>query len=417
MHILFVSDNFPPECNAPATRLYEHAIHWVRNHHQVTVLTCAPNFPGGRVYPGYKNRLYSVEEVDGIRVVRVKTFITANEGFARRTLDYLSFGVMALLVGLFQRRPDVIVGTSPQFFAALSAWLLALVRNRTFVFELRDLWPASIVAVGAMKTSRIVNVLESLELFLYRRADSIVTVTKAFKTDLIQRGIRGKKITVVMNGVESGRYTSRGRDLELATRYGLQDKFVVGYVGTHGMAHALENVIRAADMLRHNDNILFLFVGAGASREAVMAEAEKLGLGNVAFVPSQPKELMPAFWSLCDLALVHLKDSPVFSTVIPSKIFEAMGMGLPILMACPAGEASDLVIREGAGVWVPSGNPEVLSETVEDLANNPERVRQLAHYSHLAASRYSREHQAEKMLQVFDMVTAGQGSRIADVVT
>jgi len=188
MRILFLSDNFPPESNAPATRLYEHAVHWVRAGHHVTVLTCAPNFPEGKVFPEYRNRWYVVEEVDGIRVVRVKTYITANEGFLKRTLDYMSFMVTAFIVGLFQKRPDVIVATSPQLFAALGAWMLAAVRRRPFIFELRDLWPASIVAVGALQNIRIVLWLEKLELFLYRQGTSVVSVTNAFKANLTERG-------------------------------------------------------------------------------------------------------------------------------------------------------------------------------------------------------------------------------------
>lgn len=416
MHILFLSDNFPPERNAPATRLYEHALHWVRNGNEVTVLTCAPNFPDGKVYEGYSNRLYSVEEVNGIRVVRVKTYIAANEGFLKRIMDYMSFGMMAFIAGLFQKRPDVIVATSPQLFAALGAWLLSVVRRRPFVFELRDLWPASIVAVGAMRKSRVINALEKLELFLYRRADSIVSVTQAFKLDLVRRGISEKKITVVLNGVDLSRYAPRSRDTDLSHQYGLQNRFVVGYVGTHGMAHALENVLHAAELLRHRNDVCFLFVGAGATRQALIIEAERRQLRNVAFLPSQPKEQMPAVWSLCDVALIHLKNSPVFATVIPSKIFEAMGMGLPILIASPMGEASELVTAEKAGVWVRAEDPELLSEQVNNLADSREQVLQLGRYSHLAASRYSRERQAKKMLKVFDFVTAGEGAIVADAV-
>jgi colanic acid biosynthesis glycosyl transferase WcaI len=416
MHILFLSDNFPPECNAPATRLYEHAIHWVRKRNQVTVLTCTPNFPDGKVYPGYSNRLYSVENIEGIRVVRVKTYITANKGFLKRILDYISFGVAAFIAGLFQKCPDVIVATSPQLFAALGAWLLSVVRHRPFVFELRDLWPASILAVGAMREGRIINALEKLELFLYRRADSVVCVTQAFRSDLVRRGISEKKITVVLNGVDLSRYEPRSRDPSLSHQYGLLNRFVIGYIGTHGMAHALESVIHAADLLRDRDDICFLFVGAGATRQALIAEAERRQLCNVVFLPSQPKEQMPAVWSLCDVALIHLKDSALFATVIPSKIFEAMGMGLPILIASPMGEASELVISEKAGIWIRPEDPHSLSAQVSKLAESPDQVSQLARQSHSAASRYSRERQAEKMLRVFDSVMAGQGATVADLV-
>ena len=219
MRILFLSDNFPPETNAPATRTYEHAVRWVRAGHDVTVITCAPNFPEGKLFPGYKNRWQQVETIDGIRVVRVKTYITANEGFLRRTLDYLSFMATGFFAGLFERRPDVIVATSPQFFCAVGGWLLSVFRWRPFVFELRDLWPASIVAVGAMQRSFAIRALEKIELFLYRRAAVIVTVTEAFRDDLTMRGIDPKKIQVVRNGVDLDQYQPRPRDAELAREF------------------------------------------------------------------------------------------------------------------------------------------------------------------------------------------------------
>ena len=170
MHILFLTDNFPPEVNAPASRTHEHCREWVKAGHQVTVITTAPNFPTGRVFAGFRNRLYAREELDGIQVVRVWTYITANEGFLKRSLDYISFAVAAVLAGLFTRRFDVVVGTSPQFFTACAAWFLGFLRRRPFVFELRDLWPESIRAVGVMKSGRVLDLLEKVELFLYRRS-------------------------------------------------------------------------------------------------------------------------------------------------------------------------------------------------------------------------------------------------------
>lgn len=412
MHILFLSDNFPPETNAPATRLHEHARRWVELGHRVTVITCAPNFPQGKVFPGYRNRWYAVEEMDGIRVVRVKTYITANEGFIKRTLDYMSFMVSGFVAGLFQRRPDLIVGTSPQFFTVVGAWLLSAVRMRPFVFELRDLWPASIVAVGAMHDSRIIRWLEKLELFLYRRADAIVTVTRTFREDLTQRGIDPGKIAVVINGVDLSRYKPQPRDPELAARYGLQDKFVVGYLGTHGMAHALDRVLEAAGRLRNRPDIRFLFAGGGADRERLLAMVERDGLDNVVMLPPQPKAMMPRLWSLCDLALIPLKDTPVFATVIPSKLFEAMGMGLPVLMSLPAGEATGIVERTGVGVVTPPEQPAALAETVAALARDPTRMESLRAASRAVAPDFARSRQAERMLAVFQAVAAGAGATV-----
>ena len=190
MNILLLYDNFPPEVNAPASRTYEHCLQWVRAGHQVTVITCVPNFPAGKVFPGYRNKLWQVESMGGIRVIRVWSFITANEGFALRILDFLSFMLSAGIAGLFVRRPDVVIGTSPQFFTACAACFLGWVRRRPFVFELRDIWPESIKAVGAMGDSLAIRLLERLEMFLYRRARLIVSVTEGFRDTLARRGIR-----------------------------------------------------------------------------------------------------------------------------------------------------------------------------------------------------------------------------------
>lgn len=418
MKILFLTENFPPETNAAATRVYERALYWVKAGHQVTILTCAPNFPQGKLFDGWRNDWRQVQEMDGLRVVRVKTYISANEGFAKRTLDFVSFMAAAYGAGLFESRPDVVVATSPQFFAAVGGWALAATRRLPFVFELGDLWPRSITAVGAMRQSPVIRALEKLELFLYRRSAAVIALTRAFKLDLSRRGIDPAKVAVVINGVDLPRYAPRPRDAELAADWGLQGKFVLGYVGTHGMAHGLVNVLDAAERLRDDDRIRFLFVGAGAERQMLMEEAARRGLGNVVFQGMQPKEMMPRVWSLCDVALVHLKDDPAFAEVIPSKIFEAMGMGLPLLLVAPEGEASRIVIDDQAGLWVPAARPDDLAQAARVLADDPARRAALAAASLAAAPRHSREYQARRYMDVLDLVVAGHGpSRAGSVET
>ena len=399
MHILFLTDNFPPEGNAPASRTYEHAREWVKLGHDVTVITCAPNFPEGVLFDGYKNKWYQREVMEGIDVVRVKTYITANEGFVKRILDYISFGVMGGIAGLFQTRPDVIVSTSPQFFCACGAWVLSVVRWKPWVFELRDIWPASITAVGAMEKSTIIRVLEKLEMFLYRRADRIVAVTNSFKTELIERGIDGDKIDVVINGVDLSKYSPvETKDPALADQYGLAGKFVVGYIGTHGMAHALDKVLDAAALLQDNDDVRFLFAGGGAERASLERLAAERGLSNVVMMPRQPKEAMPAVWSLCDISLISLRDTPLFTKVIPSKIFESMGMGLPMVIACPAGEATDIIAGTSSGVVVQPENPEALADCIAGLYSDRTRLAELASASSVSAKGYDRARQAALML-------------------
>jgi len=410
VHILFLTDNFPPESNAPASRTFEHCVRWVRAGAQVTVITGAPNFPEGRLFEGYRNRWYAVEQMEGIRVVRVKTYIAANEGFGRRTLDYLSFMVSSFIAGLWQRRVDVIVGTSPQFFTVCSAWMLSLFRRRPFVFELRDLWPASIRVVGAMADSRWLSALERLELFLYRRAPRIVAVTGAFRRELSTRGIDEDKIAVVPNGVDLARFAPRERDASMARAYGLEGRFVVGYIGTQGLAHALDNVLDAAAMLNAERDIVFLFAGSGARHDALVEETRARGLDNVIFLPRQPKSAMPAVWSLCNVSLIHLKNDPLFASVIPSKIFESMGMGLPMIVAVPPGEATGTVEETGSGIAVAPGDPAALAGAIRALRDDGGRRASLARASRDAAPRYSRDRLAEAMLAVLRDAAASRAA-------
>ncbi|MEK7244483.1 MAG: glycosyltransferase family 4 protein, partial [Pseudomonadota bacterium] len=407
MKILFLADNFPPETNAAATRVYERAVYWAEWGHEVTVITSFPNFPQGRLYPGYRNPWRKVETLDRIRVVRVKTFIAANKGGAfLRALDFLSFMASATLAAILEPRPDVVVATSPQFFAAVAGWLVGLLRGAPFVFELGDIWPASIVGVGAMKRNPLLALMERLELFLYRRAARVVALTRAFKANLTGRGIDPGKIAVVLNGVDLGRYAPRPRDEALALEWNVAGKFTIGYVGTHGMAHGLGNVLDAAELTRDRDDICFLLVGDGAERDMLAADVARRKLANVRMIGPQPKETMPRIWSLCDVALVHLRDSPVFAEVIPSKIFEAMGMGRPILLVAPAGEAKEIVEADRAGFWLPPGSPSALAAGARRLADDPAWRDRLAAGALRAAPGHSRRAQAEEILKVLQIAVA-----------
>ena len=408
MNILLLTENFPPETNASATRLHERARYWVRWGHGVTVITSAPNFPDGVLFEGYRNRWHQAEVMDGIRVVRVKTFIAPNRGVLRRSLDFLSFGISGLAGALFEPRPDVVVGNSPQLFAAAAGCGAGALRRVPFVFELADLWPAAIAGVGAMRRPLPLMLLEELELYLYRRAAAIVALSAGFKESLVARGISAEKISVVMNGADLTRYGPRPRDEALAQAWGLGGRFVVGYVGTLGMAHALRNVLDAAERLRDEPNVTFLFVGAGAERDMLIADARRRRLRNVVFQPMQPKEKLSSVWSLCDIALVHLKDGPVFSIMLPMKMFEAIGMGLPVLLAAPEGEASRLLLDTGAGVWVPPEDPAALAGAISSLHGDRATRERLAAASRAAAPAHSRESQALGMLRVLEGAAAGK---------
>ncbi len=402
MHILFLSDNFPPEVNAPASRTFEHCREWVKAGHDVTVITCAPNFPKGEVYPGYRNSLISREIMDGIRVLRVWTYITANEGFLKRILDYCSFMVSAVLASPCVKQPDVVVATSPQFFTACAGYMVGRMKHIPFVFELRDMWPESIKAVGAMEDSRIIQLLERVEMFLYRRASRIVSVTESFKKILVKRGIEAEKISVVTNGVDISRFHPMPKDGALMAKYRLEGKFVAGYVGTHGMAHGLETILRAAKRLEgRGDGDLFRFIllGDGARKESLKETAMQMGLENVIFIDSVPKEQVAKYWSLLDASIIHLRKTELFTTVIPSKLFECMGMGIPVLHGV-AGESADIVEREGVGLVFEPENDGELCEKLVRLKEDRELYKGLQERCLTAAGNYDRGELARKMLDL-----------------
>lgn len=352
MRILFLSDNFPPEVNAPASRTFEHCREWVRLGAEVTVITSAPNFPQGRVYPGYRNRLLQEEQMEGIRVLRVWTYIAPNQGFLLRIFDYLSFALSATITALFQRA-DIIVATSPQLFTACSGLVAATLQRKPWVFEVRDLWPESIQAVGAIEQSPVIRLLERLERFLYRNASHIVVVTESFKARIADRsGVAPEKISIVKNGVDSTFFAPGPTHDELRSRLGLQGKYVVGYIGTHGMAHALDFILKSAEAFRLDpelQDLHFLLIGDGAEKQSLLALKEQLSLTNVSLLPPVQKSEVPAYLRSLDAALVNLKRSDTFLQVLPSKIFEAAAVGLPILLGVD-GEARRLIERYRAGV-------------------------------------------------------------------
>ncbi len=402
MHILFLTDNFPPESNAPANRTYEHAVRWVRAGHKVTVVTCFPNFPSGKVFEGYKNRWYSKEQMDGIDVVRVKSYMTANERFLRRSLDYISFMITGSVAACFIRKPDVVVATSPQFFCGLAGMIVSALRRKPFVIEIRDIWPASIVALGVMKDSLVIRILERLEKLLYRRADSIVVVTHLFKDEISPSVLNLNKISVVLNGVNHDLFSPKPKPQQLIEQHALQGKFIVGYIGTHGLAHDLENVVAAIEQLQDREDIAFIFVGVGAMRDTIEELVDEKKLKQVRMIGQRPREQMPDYLALCDLSLIPLRDEPLFATVIPSKLFECMAMGLPVLMAVPKGEATSIVETTQCGETVVPSNPQQMAKSIAELADAPEHCQHLSQSALKAADHYSRDAAANKMLLVLE---------------
>lgn len=400
MHILFLTDNFPPEVNAPASRTFEHCREWVKTGHEVTIITCAPNFPRGKVFSGYKNKLWQTEEIEGIHVIRVWSYITENAGFVKRILDYISFMPPAVLASFFVRKPDLVIGTSPQFFTVCAAYLVSFFKRIPFVFELRDIWPESIKAVGAMNDSIIIKILEKIELFLYRKAEMIISVTHAFKKTLIERGVDGEKIRVITNGVDVSRFYKADKDSVLVEQLGLKGKFVAGYVGTHGMAHHLETILEAALIAQeNNEDILFLLLGNGARKQELVDLSITMGLKNIIFVDSVPKEDVARYWSLLDVSIIHLKKIELFTSVIPSKLFECMAMGIPVLHGV-LGESAEIVTNNQVGLVFEPENEKQLYELLVNLKDNTDMYHELQINAINSSIKYDRSVLAERFLDL-----------------
>jgi hypothetical protein len=396
MKILFITDNFPPEVNAPATRTYEHVIEWQKKGVEVTVITCAPNFPHGKVYDGYKNKLYQKENMNGIEVIRVWSYITSNSGFTKRVLDYVSFAFMAFGVGLFKKQ-DIIIATSPQFFTTWAAFALSKIKRKPWIFELRDLWPESIKTVGAMKQGKAIDMLEKIELALYRDANKVIAVTDAFKTNLINRGIDKEKIEVVTNGSNIELFSPREKDTKLLKELKLEDKFIVGYIGTHGMAHSLDFIMNSIGDIKDN-TIHFLFIGDGAMKKTIVSIAKDLKLTNVTFLNPVSKEEVPKYLSIVDISLAPLKKEDNFKTVIPSKIFEASAMQKPTLLGVE-GQAQEILEKYNAGVCFEPENRDDFVEKVLSLKNDKQLYSTCQSGCKELANDFDRKRLASKMLQ------------------
>ncbi|WP_066807274.1 glycosyltransferase family 4 protein [Sphingomonas asaccharolytica] len=406
MHILAFTHYFPPEVNAPALRLSEHAREWVRLGHRVTIVTGPPNHPDGKVYPGFRNRLFHREEIDGVEVIRVWTYLAANQGFLPRIANYVSFMLSAGLQGWRLPRADVVLSTSPQFFCGLTGWLFAR-RHRPWVLEIRDLWPESIIAVGAMKRGFVIRALERIERAAYRRADLVVSVTDGFIAHIAPHR-SGKPIEVIKNGADLSRFTDPDLAAAMAFRieYGLTGKFVASYVGTHGMAHGLDALLDAAALLRDRSDITILMVGGGSERARLVAERDGLQLNNVVMVDQLPSAMMPVVLAASDISLVLLKRLDTFRTVIPSKMFETMASRRPMILGVE-GEARAILDASDAGIAITPEDAAELAKAIIYLADHPDEVARHAATGHAyVAAEFDRSILAGRMAAACERLLA-----------
>jgi glycosyltransferase involved in cell wall biosynthesis len=402
MRILYVSHYFPPEMGAPAGRVAGLARQWASSGHEVHVLTGFPHHPTGIIPQEYRRafrRGYARENFHGVSVHRTWIFPAANKGKVRRSANYLSFMLSAALCGALRvPRPDVVIATSPQLLCAAAGRLLARRFAAPLVMEVRDLWPESLVAVGVSRTrSLLVASLERLARNLYRRAARVVTITEAQRAAIIACGIQPERVSVVPNGVDALFLEER----EAPRNNG---RFITTYIGTLGMAHKVETLLEAARLLRHQPGFLFRIVGEGAERGRLETAARDLRLDNVEFAGQRPREEVPRWIAESDVCAVLLRRTPVFLTVVPSKMIEVMAVGRPIVLGVE-GEARSLLERAGAGIAVPPEDAPALADALQRLRQDAPLREQLgASGRSFVQQEFRREALAARYLGILEQV-------------
>jgi glycosyltransferase involved in cell wall biosynthesis len=408
MHILFLTHYFPPEVNAPAARTHENARRWVKAGHKVTVITCAPNHPSGIVYHGYENKWCQWDEKDGVKVLRVKTYLSPNKGVGNRSLNYLSYLFSAIVFCRLVKHVDLVVSTSPQFFCGLSGYFVSRLHRCPWVVEIRDLWPESIHAVGAVRAGGVIRLLELIELFLYRKPNHIIALTTAFKRHIVNKGIPPEKIDIVTNGADLEQFSPLPKENGFRETHDLKGKFITSYAGTFGMAHALETVLKAAEILKSYPQIKFMLVGDGAERETLIRRKREMGLENVLMLPQQRKEVIPGILAASDVCMVLLRKTELFKTVIPSKIFEAMAMERPIILGVD-GESREIVEGSGSGIFIEPEDAKQLAQTVLEMSRNTAWAENLGKAGgEFVRKHYSRDKLAMEYLDVLKTVAGSE---------
>ncbi len=407
MRITCYSHYFTPEIGAPSARIYDFARQWLLMGHEVSVVTCFPNHPAGRLYPGYRPGIRMREDLDGIRVYRNWTYVTPNRGFLKKTMGHLSFWPAAnVLTNHRILKPDIAIGTSPTFFAAMSASALSKRHHIPFVMEVRDLWPAIFVDLGILRNHTLIRWLEKWELALYRRADHIVTVTESFRSNLVARGIRSSKVSTVLNGADVDFWRSDHASPELRSRFGLEGKFVVLYIGAHGISHALARILDAAQILSDEPRIRFLLVGEGAEKDGLVRIAKEKRLSNVQFLDPVGREAVRDFYALSDVCLVPLRAIPLFDAFIPSKMFEILAMERPIV-ASVRGEAAEILNRSGGALVVEPENAVAIADGIRWMHSNMEESRAMGRRGRtFVIDNCSRQALAKRYLEILQRTTA-----------
>jgi len=378
-HILFISRYYPPEKAAAAICVSETAKRLVKLGHRVTVLTTVPNYPTGIVPLQYRGRVLQEENLDGVRVVRVWSYISANKGFLHRILAQLSFGCLApLFGGKSIGRPDVIIVESPPLFNVIAARILAWLKHCPFIFWVADLWPEAAVQVGILRNHIVIRLAEWLEWSTYQRADLVWAPSEPLRKTLIDRGLAPEHVFLLTNGVN----TTTFRPLPQAqarAELGWDDRFTLLYAGNHGLLYSLETILEAAEQMWDDTGIHIVFVGDGVKKKELVAYARRQGLNNVTFLDPVPHEQVPKLLAAADACLISLRNIPMPEMALPVKMLEAMACACPIVLA-GNGEARRLTEGAGAALCVEPENADALVSAICYLHEHPDLTRSMGQH-------------------------------------
>ncbi len=409
MRILYLSQYFSPEVGATQTRAYEMASNWVRLGHHVTMIAELPNHPSGIIPPAYRGKLVQRDQLDGIEVIRVWVKASPVKNFRNRILFYLSYMLNATLAGIFLARDqyDLLYASSPPLFVGGSALAISKQKGIPLVFEVRDLWPESAVALGELSNPRAINWSIRLEEACYRRACKIIVVTSGIRDRLLRRDISEDKILLIPNGANTELFRFDPLERErIRTSLGLQDKFVAIYAGIHGVAQGLEHVVEAARLLQNEAHIHFLLIGEGPKKAEIAALGERYQLTNLSLLPEQPRSDIPSFLSAADCALIPLRNIDLFKGALPSKIFDAWACSLPILLSVD-GEAHQIMDTAQGGVFVPPEDPRALASALTALSTSPHECKRMGENGRtFTVEHFSRRALAEQLAKELEKVVS-----------
>jgi glycosyltransferase involved in cell wall biosynthesis len=371
MNILLVHQMFYVPSDPGGTRHYEFGRHLEKVGHKFTVVTSDITYFSGSAKVA-RRRLVNEEQVDGLRVLRAYTYASLHKSFRWRVVSFLSFMLTSIWAGLRAGPVDLVIGTTPPIFQAISAWAIAFLRRRPFLLEVRDLWPEFAIEMGVLKHPLLISLSRWLERFLYRRAVHILVNSPAYRDYMIRKGIAPEKVTVICNGVDPEMFRPDARGERFRQEWNLDKQFVVTYAGALGLANDIPTILRAANRLRNFANIRFLLVGDGKERPNLEEEARSLALSNVIFTGPRPKTEMGAILAASDVCLATLMNIPLFATTYPNKVFDYMAAGRPTILAID-GVIREVVEKGEGGIFVSPGDDAALATAIENLYGDTDR--------------------------------------------